>query len=370
VPARLTARQYERFRVWLFSPGSELQLTAVITGLAMLIAFQLAFFPWSELAQLPPGLLRPVPVLFFLHSMPPAEVIVAIQIVGVAAAALAAAGWRRRRTLALAWLAYFALAALRASRGKIQHNDLLLLIGCVPFLAAPATRWLHRATNARSAVWGWPVHTALAFVASAYFFTGLRKLTVSGLAWVTSDNMRWILYAGANGKAKVPEAALFIADRPWLSHLAAAAVLGFELAFPLLLLHRRARPVVIALAFAFHGGTWLTLGLDYWKYAFVVTLLLVDWPPLVLRLRRSAAQGRDSLENVGRFGAGAVVGMDVDPADRAPGVDDDDGRHGHGGGAVGVAPGDVDAEGGLGGLGLVGGDGQDAELGGDLVPGV
>ena len=282
----LTA-SFGRFRPWLFSPGSELQLSAVLTGLAALIGLQLAFFPWSELAGLPPSLWRPVPVLLFLHSMPPAGVIVGLQLVGVVAAALAAAGRRRRATLAVAWLAYFALAALRASRGKIQHNDLLLLIGCIPFLAAPPTRWLHRATTRRSARWGWPVHTALTFVAGAYFFTGLRKLTVSGIAWVTSDNMRWILYAGANGKAKVPELALFIADRPWLSHLAAAGVMGFELGFPFLLLRRRLRPAVVAVAFAFHGGTWLTLGLDYWKYALVVALLLVDWSPPVLRLRRS-----------------------------------------------------------------------------------
>jgi hypothetical protein len=287
VPAGLTSATVVRFRAWLFSPGSELQLTAVTTGLVALIGFQLAFFPWSELAQLPPSLLRPVPLLFFLHAMPPAGVIVSIHVVGVVGAALATVGWRRRTTLAVAWLAYLLLAALRASRGKIQHNDLLLLIGCIPFLLAPVTRWLHQATARRSVRWGWPIHTALAFVAGAYFFTGLRKLTVSGIAWVTSDNMRWILYAGANGKAKVPEIALFVADRPWLSHLAAAAVMGFELAFPLLLLHRRARPAIIAAAFAFHGGTWLTLGLDYWKYAFVVALLLVDWVPPVLRLRRA-----------------------------------------------------------------------------------
>jgi hypothetical protein len=348
-----------RFRSWLFSPGSELQLTAVITGLAALIGLHLAFFPWSELAQLPPPLLRPVPVLFFVDAMPPAGVMVAIQVVGVLAAALATVGWRRRHTLAVAWLAYFVLAALRASRGKIQHNDLLLLIACVPFLVAPATQWLHRATIRRSALWGWPIHTALAFVAGSYFFTGLRKMTVSGLEWVTTDNMRWILYAGANGKAKVPEVALFIADRPWLSHLAAAAVLGFELAFPLLLLHRRARPAIIVVAFAFHGGTWLTLGLDYWKYAFVVALLLVDWSRPV-----------QHLQNLGRLRAGAVVGMDVDPADHAVSVDDHHGRHGHGGGAVGVPRRDVDAEVGLGALGFGTGDGEDAERPGDLVPGV
>lgn len=274
-----------RCDAWLFAPGSELQLTAVITGLAALVAVQLAFFPWEQLAQLPGGLFRPVPVLFFLHSMPPPGVIVALQMAGVAAAGLAVAGWRRPVTFALAWLPYLVLAGLRASRGKIQHNDLLLLIACVPFLLAPPTRALHRAAADRSARWGWPGRTALTFVAAAYFFTGLRKLTLSGFAWVTSDNMRWILYAGATSKAKLPAVALFVADRPWVAHVVAAGVMAFELCFPLALLHRRARPALVVLAFAFHGGTWLALGLDYWKYAFVVGLLLVDWAPPIVRLR-------------------------------------------------------------------------------------
>jgi hypothetical protein len=269
----------------LFSAESELRLTAVITGLAALIGLQLTFFPWVELARLPPGLFRPVPVLFFLDAMPPAGVIVAVQVGGIVAAALATLGRRRRGALLVAWLAYLVLAGLRASRGKIQHNDLLLLIACVPFLLAPPTRWLHRAAVERSARWGWPIHTALTFVGGAYCFTGLRKLVNSGPAWVTSDNMRWILYAGAHGKARVPEIALFIADRPWLAHLTAAGVMAFELGFPLLLLNRRAHPLLVAGAFAFHGLTWLTLGLDYWKYAFVVLLLLVDWAALVEHLR-------------------------------------------------------------------------------------
>jgi hypothetical protein len=258
-----------------------------MTGLAALIGLQLAFFPWSELAELPPSLFRPVPVLSFLADMPSAGVIVALQTIGVVAAVLATAGWRRPVTFFLAWLPYLVLAGLRASRGKIQHNDLLLLIAAVPFLLAPPTRWVHRASTALSRRWGWPISTALTFVAGAYFFTGLRKLLASGVAWVTSDNMRWILYAGANGKAKVPEVALFIADRPWLAHLMAAGVMAYELGFPFLLAFRRARPALVVLAFAFHGGTWLALGLDYWKYAIVVTLLLVDWRRLGLWLRRA-----------------------------------------------------------------------------------
>ena len=241
------------------------------------MGLQMAFFPWSQLAELPPSLFRPVPLLWFLDAMPPAPVILAVQALGVAAAVLATIGWRRPLTFALAWLPYLVLAALRASRGKIQHNDLLLVIAAVPFLLAPPTRWLHRASAAPSPRWGWPGRVALTVVAGAYFFSGLRKLLTSGLAWVASDNMRWILYAGADGKAKVPEAALFIADRPWLAHLAAAGIMAFELGFPVLMLLRRTRPALVVLAFVFHGGTWITLGLDYWSNAFVVALLLVDW---------------------------------------------------------------------------------------------
>ena len=262
-----------------------------MTGLAALIGVQLAFFPWSELAELPPSLFRPVPVLSFLDDMPSAGVIVALQAIGVIAAVLATVGWRRPVTFFLAWLPYLALAGLRASRGKIQHNDLLLLIAAVPFLLAPPTRWLARASTEPSRRWGWPIPTALTFVAGAYFFTGLRKLLASGVAWVASDNMRWILYAGANGKAKVPEVALFIADRPWLAHVMAAGVMAYELGFPFLLASRRTRPALVVLAFVFHGGTWLALGLDYWKYAIVVTLLLVDWRRLALRLRRARMKG-------------------------------------------------------------------------------
>src|SRR5438067_223561 len=87
-------------------------------------------------------------------------------------------------------------------------------------------------------------------------------------------------------------------------------------------------------------------------------------------LNRSAEEGRHRLEDVGRLGAGAVVGVNVDPADRATGVDDDDRRHRHGVVAVGVGGGDVDAEGGLAGPGVVAGGGEDAELAGDLVTGI
>ena len=67
---------------------------------------------------------------------------------------------------------------------------------------------------ARSVRYGWPVRTEMVVVAGAYFFVGFAKLMFSGPAWVTSGNMRWVLYASSDAHAVPNGVALFIADRP------------------------------------------------------------------------------------------------------------------------------------------------------------
>ena len=62
-----------------------------------------------------------------------------------------------------------------------------------------------------------------------------------------------------------------------------------------------------------------------------------------------AVEGVDDLLG---FGAGAVVGVDVDPPDGAAGVEGDGGGHRQGDGAVGVDAGQVESEVQLGGAGL------------------
>jgi hypothetical protein len=132
------------------------------------------------------------------------------------------------------------------------------------------------------------VRSSIAFLSVAYFCTGFQKLKVSGLEWIFSDNLQWALYWGRVRGAPPPwrELAFFIADRPWLSQLSAAFIVAFEIGFPIALFWKRSRPVFVAGAWAFHVGTYLMLGLDYWFYAFVVTLVLVDWPPLIDQISR------------------------------------------------------------------------------------
>jgi hypothetical protein len=204
-------------------------------------------------------------------------VVVAVQLLGAAAALLAAMGRRPRLTLPIAWLALLALAGLRSSLGKILHNDVLLLLAVLPFLAAPFAD----GEGDDEQVSGWPVRTAMVMIALTYWYVGAQKLVHSGLEWVTGPNMRWILYSAASdGRAFSRQPALFIADRPWLATATAAFLLGMELAFPVALVVRRTRPAVVASALVLHAGTWILLGLDYWLWAIVVAVVFLLGEPL------------------------------------------------------------------------------------------
>ena len=120
--------------------------------------------------------------------MPSATAFAVMQVIGgLAVVAFVLRRWPRA-TFALAWVVYLVLAGLRESRGKIMHNDVLLLLASVPFLAAPLTAG--RRDRTPDDRFGWPINTGIAVVTLGYFFAGYWKLMRSGLSWVTSDNVR------------------------------------------------------------------------------------------------------------------------------------------------------------------------------------
>lgn len=245
-------------------------------GLAVALGLRLATRPHVRLADTPDLLFQPPPLLSFLGGMPPSALIVTVQVIGTAAAVLVVVGRYPRVAFALAWVSLLFIAGLRDSLGKVLHNDVLLLLACIPLLVAPAAARIR--SRERSRRHGWPVRVSMLLICGGYFTAGFAKLVHSGADWVTGDNMRWVLYsAAATPRPPTSAVALAIAERPWLAHATAAAILGFELLSPLALLWRRLRPAFIAAAAALHFGTWLTLGLDYWAWALTVAIVFLDW---------------------------------------------------------------------------------------------
>jgi hypothetical protein len=285
---------------WLFGPGDARRLAALRIGLASILGLRMVRGIYAGLAGQPAALYRPLSFMRLLPSMPPHPAVVILQAVGVAAAAMAVAGAWGRVSLPAAWACALVLAGMTTSVGKVVHNDVLPLIAVIPLLPAPTSdAWsvdaLLRRRRARpppapawSVRYGWPVRTATVAVAGAYFFIGLNKLIYSGPAWVTGDNLRFVVYA-ASDHQHVPNAVgLFVADRPLLAHVVAAVALLVELTFPVVLFRPALRWVYLPGVIALHAGIFVTMHLDYWPWVATVLVVFVDWPPLLDRVRASA----------------------------------------------------------------------------------
>jgi hypothetical protein len=281
---------------WLFAPGSARRLAAVRIGLCALLALRMGRGIYRDLATQPRALFRPVSFMHLLGGMPGRGVVVALQVLGVAAAILATVGFRARFALPIAWASALVLNGMATSAGKVVHNDVLLLVALIPLLVAPVSdRWSIDAVLARrrgahlpaelGGRCGWPVRTSMALIAAVYFLIGLNKVILSGPAWVLSDNLRWVLYASSDARRVPNGLALFVADRPLLAHLVAATALGLELAFPIALWFRRARPVLVGGVIALHLGIIVTMGLDYTPWIVTDLVVFVDWPGLADRVR-------------------------------------------------------------------------------------
>ena len=273
----------ERLDAWLFVEGSAGRLRAMRLLLAALIGLRVALGPYRGLAGQPAALFDPVWFLSWLPHMPSLGVIVAVQVAGTVAAGLAVLGWRERGTFLMAWTSLLVLGGLRASRGKVMHNDvLLLLVAFVVVLAPVGARLVDRR---RSVAWGWPVQAALAVVGGAYFLTGFQKVVASGPAWVLSDNLQNVMYrAASSGRAPTDAVALFIADRPLVAHLVALATLVVELGAVAIWIWPRVRPWFVAAVTVLHVGIYLTHGLDYWAWIATTAIVLLDWSAVATRV--------------------------------------------------------------------------------------
>ena len=123
-------------RAWPAALGA---LGAAQLGLAVCLGLRLALSPFAAAVGQPDALWRPRGIGLLFASPPPLALVVSLQVLGVAAAAVFV--WRRRLPpLVVAWVCLLLLAALRTSLGKILHNDVLLLLAAPPLLLAGSVR--------------------------------------------------------------------------------------------------------------------------------------------------------------------------------------------------------------------------------------
>ena len=273
-----------RWQPSVFEPATATQLTTARRILALTMGLYLTLGPYAALAGQPPALFRPVfPVrLLGLEATPSVGWMVGLQLIGIAGVGLTITGRSPRLGFALGWSAFFLLSALESSLGKYLHNDVILLLATAPLLFAPRIPPEERDVACHR--FGWPLGCGLLIVVAAYFLTGLSKLGHSGLDWVLSDNLRYVMAdAATSGHPWWPQIARFISTQPFLSYLTGFYILGLELTIPLVLVVKRLRPWFTVAIVYLHLATFFTLGLDYWSWAITAAVLLLrpklSWTP-------------------------------------------------------------------------------------------
>jgi len=277
---------------WVFASEDARRLASVRIGLCTLLTLRLAS---NDSAAVAAGHTRFHPHFYMslFEGMPSQELASALQICGIVFALIAAAGLALRASLPLALGCGLILDGMLNSAGRVIVGDAVLVLCLLVLLASGAAAsdaWsirkpLRGNRTSNGARYGWPIRTAMVAVAFAYFFAGFQKWRYSGVAWVTSDNLRWILY----GQSHPNGWALFVADRPLLAHVLAACSLLLETCFPLVLFMPKLRWLLIPAAVAMHVGVRLAIGLDYSAQWLTTVIVFVNWPGVVGWLRSAVA---------------------------------------------------------------------------------
>lgn len=287
-----------------WAAGSPLSLAVFRIVTCGLLLTSRDLYGAPAIASLPPELRTPAPQLGWLlgrllGALPISPGVAwAAVVLCACSAALAGVGLWTRTALVLAAVSAFYALGVSQLGGAVWHCHHLLWF-CVLLAASPcgdalsvdawrrARRHPGMAPPAADIAYGLPLRLAWVLIGCIFFFPGLWKLRTAGLSWIFSDNLRNQLYwKWLQAGGTLP--ALRIDRVPGLCQALAAAVVGFELTFPLLVFWRLARPFAVAAALLFHGGTQLFMGIDF-SSLWPCYVVFFDWAPALGWLVRPAA---------------------------------------------------------------------------------
>jgi hypothetical protein len=230
-----------------------------------------------QYAELPLELRRPPLGWGWVPIDPTAARIAQVLLIGSGSCALL--GLFTRISASLATLSALYLLGLPQLVGTVRHYHHLVWFAAILAVSPSGDALSLDARRKPIALrppiaYALPLRFAWALVACIYFFPGIWKWKAAGWEWALSDNLRnqmrwkWLQYDW------LP---LVRIDRlPRLCRAAALATMVLEISFPLALLFRRARLVVVAIAVAFHLGTSALMHISF-PSLWLTYVMFVPW---------------------------------------------------------------------------------------------
>ena len=163
----------------------------------------------------------------------------------VAAAIVAATGWRPRVTGTVTAVLYLDWMLVAMSFGKVDHDRLAFLVALA---VLPTVGVATRNSPVRSPAAGWALTCIRVAVMLTYFYAAWAKIRFGGWDWPTGATLERALLRRATPLSD------WMINRPAVLIPAQFGMICFELASPLILLARtdRARIVVAVALWSFH----------------------------------------------------------------------------------------------------------------------
>jgi len=258
---RALGRAVRHARQGLFAPaparGLALARIVFYGGLFVLYAGH-DFRLWGEVG---PVFWRPLWPLPTDVPPPPATLVAAVSLAFKASLLSTCLGIATRWSAALAALAGLFTLGLPNQWGVTFHTDapIVLLLLVLAFarlgddLAFPPRR-RPRAAPAADGEYRWPLVAARLTLCLVFLAAGLSKCLAGGWDWIASDHLARLLLKQQVTSRPWLDWGVMVAAQPLLYHGLAALTVAIELAYPLALVWRRARPLLVT------GGVLLLLG--------------------------------------------------------------------------------------------------------------
>jgi hypothetical protein len=268
----VNATSRAHWRAFWFAPASPVNLAACrllfFAALAVLYA-PVDLHAWGDVA---PVFWRP-PWSFAVLGLPvlPTAHLRILAWTWKLALVTASLGLATRVSTALAFLLGFYLLGLPNGFGKIHHYDAIVVFTLAVLALARCgdalslDRALARAPRnpAPSGEYTWPIRMVWLVMALSFFGAGTSKLHTSGPAWIFSDNLATFMLQAQYGYGNaVPLTAVgvVLASHRWLCRTLAAATIAVEIGYPLALVSRRARAIVVPGALLMQIGIRVVIG--------------------------------------------------------------------------------------------------------------
>lgn len=271
-------------------PTDATTLGMVRAGVCAFILCEVLLTSFSDLGRIPATLLRPTgamqlfPWRFYDLLLTPAGMftlkwLMVLSLFGATIGCLTSL-----TTKSSAFLFVFYEGLLR-SFSHFNHDEMpavyilivLALSPCGDAFSCDSWRGQKRARSSKI-IYGYPILLMRALLAWSYFSSALLKFRVSGLSYLSPDNLPSlaIVHSLDNLHDTHFRLAFWLPQVREYVPIFVVLVVLWELLFPLAIFFRRARLVILALGIVFHLGTMLFMNILF-PYHLAMYLVFVDW---------------------------------------------------------------------------------------------